>query len=143
MIPDAAIRDLQMRVSGRVLVPDDEGYDAARSVFNMMIDRRPALIAQCRNADDVVSALGFARGQNLLVSVKCTEHNVAGFAAGLWRFNAVQYSCRDVGAGLNTNVSISSLRAPAASSTTIRTGNSPWRVTVPCHTAVPATGSTW
>ena len=46
------------------------------------------------------------------------------------------------GAGLNTNVSVSSPRAPLASSTTIRTGNSPVRVTVPLHTAVPAFSST-
>jgi hypothetical protein len=45
-------------------------------------------------------------------------------------------------AALKTNVSISSLRAPAESSTTIRTGNSPTRVTVPCQSAVPATEST-
>jgi hypothetical protein len=53
-----------------------------------------------------------------------------------------QNSRRGVGAGLNTNVSISSLRAPVESSTAIRTGNSPVRVTVPCQSAVPATGST-
>lgn len=80
MIAHAAIRELKPRLSGPLLVPGDAGYDAARSVFNTMIDRRPAVIAQCRTADDVVSALGFAREQNLILSVKCTGHNVAGFA---------------------------------------------------------------
>ncbi len=80
MIAHAAIRELKTRLSGQLLVPGDGGYDAARSVFNTQIDRRPALIAQCGSAGDVVSALDFARAQNLLLSVKCTGHNVAGFA---------------------------------------------------------------
>ena len=80
MIAHDAINELRGRLSGHVLVPGDEGYDAARAVFNTMIDRRPAVIARCQTADDVAGALGFAREQNLLVSVKCTGHNVAGFA---------------------------------------------------------------
>jgi FAD/FMN-containing dehydrogenase len=80
MIAHAAIRELQSGLSGRLLAPGDPGYDAARSVFNTMIDRRPALIAQCRSAADVALAVGFGRRQQLLVSVKCTGHNVAGFA---------------------------------------------------------------
>jgi FAD/FMN-containing dehydrogenase len=61
-------------------MPADEGYDAARSVFNAMIQRRPALIARCASGEDVVHALAFAREHDLLVSVKCTGHNAAGFA---------------------------------------------------------------
>jgi FAD/FMN-containing dehydrogenase len=67
-------------LSGRIVEPGDEGYDAARSVFNAGIDRRPALIAQCTTDDDVVRALRFAREQGFVVSVKCTGHNVGGFA---------------------------------------------------------------
>jgi FAD/FMN-containing dehydrogenase len=66
--------------TGRVLTPSDDGYDAARSVFNAMIDRRPVLVVRCTNDDDVVAAVAVAREQNALVSVKCTGHNVAGFA---------------------------------------------------------------
>ena len=80
MISDAAARELRSRLSGQLLMPADEGYDAARSVFNAMIRRRPALIARCATAEDVVHALAFAREHDLLVSVKCTGHNVAGFA---------------------------------------------------------------
>ena len=80
MISQAAVLELKSRLSGHVLLPADEGYDAARSVFNTMIQRRPALIARCANAEDVVRALSFAREHDLLVSVKCTGHNVAGFA---------------------------------------------------------------
>ena len=68
---------------------------------------------------------------------------VEGLAAGRGRgVHRHQRSRSAVGAGLNRKVSISSLLAPAESSTVIRTGNSPVRVTVPCQSAVPASGST-
>ena len=62
------------------MVPADPQYEAARGVFNAAIDRRPALIAQCAGAEDVAHAVNFAREQNLLVAVRGTGHNVAGFA---------------------------------------------------------------
>jgi FAD/FMN-containing dehydrogenase len=80
MISETDIRELKSRLSGELLTPGDAGYDAARSVFNSMIDRHPALIAQCANADDVVHAVNFARQRDVLVSIKCTGHNVAGYA---------------------------------------------------------------
>jgi len=80
MISETQIRELSARLSGQLLTPTDDGYDAARSVFNSMIDRHPALIARCANVDDVVQAVSFARQRDLLVSVKCTGHNVAGYA---------------------------------------------------------------
>ena len=80
MTTDTAVRELKSYLSGRLIVPGDANYDAARSVFNAAIDRHPAAVAQCATADDVVHALAFAREQNLPVSVKCTGHNVAGFA---------------------------------------------------------------
>jgi len=75
-----AARELRSRLSGQLLMPGDEGYDAARAVFNTMIDRRPAFIARCTGVNDVVHAITFAREQGLLLSVKCTGHNVVGFA---------------------------------------------------------------
>jgi FAD/FMN-containing dehydrogenase len=80
MISDNDLRTLRSRLSGQLLTPADEGYDAARTVFNRMVDRRPALIARCASADDVAAAVGFARERELLLSVKCTGHNVAGYA---------------------------------------------------------------
>ena len=80
MIDQTALRELGTHLSGQMLLPGDEGYDAARSVFNTMIDRRPGVIARCANAGDVAAAVTFAREQNLTASVKCTGHNVAGFA---------------------------------------------------------------
>ena len=67
-------------VRGAVLRPGDEGYDDARSIWNGLIDRRPALIVQCTGAADVVDAVNFAREQGLVLSVKGGGHNVAGNA---------------------------------------------------------------
>jgi FAD/FMN-containing dehydrogenase len=80
MISETAIRDLKSRLSGQLLTPADDGYDAARSVFNVMIDRHPALIARCANAADVIESVNLGREQALLVSVRCTGHNIGGFA---------------------------------------------------------------
>jgi FAD/FMN-containing dehydrogenase len=67
-------------VRGAVLRPGDQGYDEARTIWNGLIDRRPALIVRCTGAADVVEAVNFAREQNLLLSVKGGGHNVAGNA---------------------------------------------------------------
>src|SRR5215217_2881088 len=74
------VHELGGRVSGPVLSPNDPGYDEARRVHNGLVDRRPALIARARTADDVVAALAFARRTGLEVSVRGGGHNVAGRA---------------------------------------------------------------
>src|SRR5512133_2304235 len=75
-----ALAGLRETVRGPVLTPDDPGYDEARSIWNALIDRRPALIVQCTGAADVVDAVNFAREQDLLLSIKAGGHNVAGNA---------------------------------------------------------------
>ncbi len=65
---------------GAALGPDDAGYDDARALWNGLIDRRPALIAQPTGAADVVDAVRFARDHGLLLSIKGGGHNVAGNA---------------------------------------------------------------
>jgi FAD/FMN-containing dehydrogenase len=65
---------------GEVLTAGDVGYDAARTVWNALIDKRPILIARCVDAEDVVRAVNFARRHKLLVSVRAGGHNVAGKA---------------------------------------------------------------
>jgi len=80
MIASSAIQELKSRFLGDLINPADEQYDTARAVFNAAIDRRPALIARCTSSNDVIQAVNFARQQNLLVAVRGTGHNVAGFA---------------------------------------------------------------
>ncbi len=63
---------------GRLIGPDDAEYDAARAVYNAMIDKRPALIARCTGPDDVAMIVGFARERDLLLAVRGGGHNGAG-----------------------------------------------------------------
>ena len=74
------LQAFKARLRGEVLLPGDAGYDEVRQIWNAMIDRRPALIARCRSAADVVQAVGFARQHNLLVSIRGGGHNIAGNA---------------------------------------------------------------
>jgi FAD/FMN-containing dehydrogenase len=68
------------RLRGPFLQRGDPDYDAARQVWNAMVDRRPALITRCAGAADVVTAVRFAREQGLAISVKGGGHSVAGKA---------------------------------------------------------------
>jgi FAD/FMN-containing dehydrogenase len=79
-IHEAVIQDFRNTLRGELLEPSDAAYDVARTVWNGMIDRRPALIARCRGAVDVIAAVNFAREQGLLVSIRGGGHNVAGNA---------------------------------------------------------------
>lgn len=74
------INRLRNRLSGSLLGPADEGYDEARTIWNAMIDRRPALIARCTSTADVQLAVNFANRHELLVAVRGGGHNIAGNA---------------------------------------------------------------
>jgi FAD/FMN-containing dehydrogenase len=80
MLKPAAVQSLKQNLRGELLEPSDAGYDAARRVWNAMIDRRPALIARCVGAADVAMCVNFAREHNLVISVRGGGHNVAGNA---------------------------------------------------------------
>lgn len=69
-----------MEFKGTVLTPGDEAYDASRAVFNHMVDRRPARIMRCTDAEDVTAALATARAEGLQVSVYGGGHGVLGSA---------------------------------------------------------------
>ena len=75
---DEALSQLRSRLAGALVLPGDPTYDEARRVFNAMIDRYPAAIAQCAGAADVVAAVNFAREHDVLVAVRGGGHNVAG-----------------------------------------------------------------
>ena len=77
---DASVEELRKGLRGPLLQPGDAGYDAARTIDNAMIDRRPALIARCAGVADVLAAVRFARQHKVLVSVRAGGHNVAGNA---------------------------------------------------------------
>ncbi|HTK09800.1 MAG TPA: FAD-binding protein [Ktedonobacteraceae bacterium] len=76
--PVAGLETLRASLRGELLQPTDEGYDAARKVYNAMIDRYPALIVQCVDEADVIAAVNFARRNNLLVSIRGGGHNAGG-----------------------------------------------------------------
>jgi FAD/FMN-containing dehydrogenase len=69
------------RFEGRLIGPDDGDYDEARSLFNAMIDKRPALIARCATADDVTTAVKFAREHDLPIAIRGGAHNGAGLGS--------------------------------------------------------------
>src|SRR5215813_5018279 len=77
-IDEAEIDELWMMMRGTLLRAGQPGYDEARVIFNGMFDRRPALIARCRGAADVVDAVRFAGRHRLLTAVRGGGHSVAG-----------------------------------------------------------------
>jgi FAD/FMN-containing dehydrogenase len=76
----ALATELAGKISGSVLRAEDAGYDDARTVYNGLIDRKPAVVVRCRTTADVVAALAVARGAGLEVSIRGGGHNVAGRA---------------------------------------------------------------
>jgi FAD/FMN-containing dehydrogenase len=80
MISPSAIEDLKTNLRGALLRPGDPGYDAARKVWNAMIDKRPALIACCTGVADVIQCINFAHANSMLVAVRGGGHNVSGNA---------------------------------------------------------------
>jgi len=77
---ESAVGELASALRGRIIRPGDGDYDDARSVWNAMIDRRPALIVRPAIAADVVAAVNFARDNDLIVSLRSGGHNAPGNA---------------------------------------------------------------
>lgn len=76
----SAVTELAKTFKGRLLSPTDLGYEEARRVHNGLVDKRPAVIAQCRGVADIADAVNLARTLNLEVAVRGGGHNVAGRA---------------------------------------------------------------
>jgi FAD/FMN-containing dehydrogenase len=77
---DTRVEQFHRRLRGRLLRPGDDGYDGARKVYNAMVDKRPALIARCTDAADVIACVEFARDRDLIVSVRGGGHSIPGKA---------------------------------------------------------------
>ena len=113
-INEAAVNDFKTSLRGALLGPGDDGYDEARKIWNAMIDKRPALIAQCSGAADVINSVNFARDNNILISVRGGGHNFPG--------NCV---CND---GLMIDLSkMTGIRVDPAERTVRAQGGTKWR----------------
>src|SRR5438045_5572427 len=77
-IADEAVEQLQAGLRGPLLRPGDDAYEAARKLWNGMFDRKPALIARCAGAADVMTAVNFARDHGLHVAVRGGGHSFPG-----------------------------------------------------------------
>jgi len=76
----ARIEELKRALNGNVVLPHDAAYEAARKIWNAMIDKHPALIVGCATTSDVVRAVHFARDNGLPLAVRGGGHNIAGNA---------------------------------------------------------------
>ena len=75
---EMTVEELKNRLRGEIIQPGDDGYDDARKVYNAMIDRRPALIACCADAADVIAAVNFGRENDMLTAIRGGGHNGGG-----------------------------------------------------------------
>ena len=73
-----ALRDFRASLRGELILPNDDGYDSVRRVWNGMIDNYPALIIRCANRADVAHAVEFGHLQQLPVAVRGGGHSVIG-----------------------------------------------------------------
>src|SRR5271166_3072806 len=78
MIPQTALEKFRESLRGPSFCPGEPGYDTARTLPNAMIDRRPAVIARCAGAADVIACVRFAREHEVLVAVRGGGHSMAG-----------------------------------------------------------------
>ncbi|MGA8180670.1 MAG: FAD-binding oxidoreductase [Desulfobacterales bacterium] len=74
------IKKLKDKVKGQIVLPDDSNYNEVREIWNAMIDRHPAVIVRCKDADDVSHAISYARENQFEISIRGGGHNIAGSA---------------------------------------------------------------
>jgi FAD/FMN-containing dehydrogenase len=80
LLDQESVEAFKASLRGELLRPGEAGYEEARKVFNVMVDRHPGMIAQCAGSADIIAAVNFAREHDLLVSVRGGGHHVAGNA---------------------------------------------------------------
>jgi len=76
----AIAKELGRSFAGEVLIAGQPGYDEARTIWNAMVAKRPAVVARCATTEDVVASVNLARSHGLQVSVRCGGHGVTGKA---------------------------------------------------------------
>src|SRR5690348_8428600 len=81
VLNQAVVEELRGNLRGELIHPGDNRYDEARSIWNAMFDRRPALIVRCAGAFDVINCVNFARVNSIPVAVRGGGHNVSGSGA--------------------------------------------------------------
>jgi len=79
-IDASALESLKSSLRGSLIEPNDDGYDKSRTIWNAMIDRRPALVVRCSGVSDIQRAVLFASEHGLLTAIKGGGHNIAGNA---------------------------------------------------------------
>jgi FAD/FMN-containing dehydrogenase len=77
-LANGKIEQLRSKVRGQIVLPNDPSYDEVRTIWNAMIDRRPAVIVQIAEAGDVSPAIAFARENGFEISIRGAGHNIAG-----------------------------------------------------------------
>src|SRR4051794_15514821 len=80
VLGEATVRELETGLSGTVIRPGDDAYEAARRIWNHSIDKHPALVVRPTSTEDVVRAVRFARSEGLPIAVRGGAHSVAGFS---------------------------------------------------------------
>jgi hypothetical protein len=74
------ITQLKPSIKGTVILPEDDNYNEARAIYNAMIDKKPSIIVKCKDEEDVIDTVNFARKNNLEISIRSGGHNGAGLA---------------------------------------------------------------
>src|SRR5688500_10840568 len=77
-LDETAVQGLAAAMRGNLIQRGDPSYDEARKIYNAMIDKHPALIAQCSNVADVIAAVNFARDNDIIVAIRGGGHNGPG-----------------------------------------------------------------
>jgi len=77
----ATTANFRANLRGEVIEPQDHAYGEARALYNGMIDKRPRVIARCADAADVITAVNFGYGNNLLIAIRGGGHNGPGLGS--------------------------------------------------------------
>jgi FAD/FMN-containing dehydrogenase len=78
---DRSFESFAKTLRGRIILPSDAEYDAARALYNGMIDKRPGIIARCADVADVIASVNLAREEGLLLAIRGGGHNGPGLGS--------------------------------------------------------------